>query len=72
MRHPEDRFIIFSEAPLSLEYLQTILETVKIRTRILSAHARDKQRLECVQEFESSNNGYRALLLELKHGARGL
>ena len=72
MRNPNDRFIIFSEAPLSLQYLQTALETVKIPTVVLSAHAKGKARRESVDKFEMSSSGYRGLLLELKHGARGL
>ncbi|KAG8931828.1 hypothetical protein FRC01_000737 [Tulasnella sp. 417] len=67
LRCPEDRFLIFSDSFLSLSYTKEAFDAFRIRSSILQ----DRSELNILQEFET-NVEQRALLLELKHGARGL
>ncbi|KAG8974428.1 hypothetical protein FRB90_009769 [Tulasnella sp. 427] len=67
VRCPEDRFIIFSESPGSLLYVKEALDACRIRSLMVW----DRKELGVLQQFETDME-QRAILLELKHGARGL
>ncbi|KAG8863073.1 hypothetical protein FRB96_009253 [Tulasnella sp. 330] len=75
LRSPEDRFLIFSESPLSLNLLREALDVAKIPNVLLRTQEFEKDKLgnmvEGVRKFEATRT-HRALLMELKDGARGL
>ncbi|KZP01082.1 hypothetical protein CALVIDRAFT_508642 [Calocera viscosa TUFC12733] len=68
---PNEKIIIFSSSSLSLSHLTEGLELYRVRFLHFHNALSVKDRENTIKTFETSE-AYRVLLMELKHGARGL
>ncbi|KAI0332592.1 hypothetical protein GY45DRAFT_1369061 [Cubamyces sp. BRFM 1775] len=67
----EEKFLIFSQSPSVLSFVAEALDLFKIKHLSFSGQHSREERQSMITTFETSEL-YRVLLLELKHGARGL
>ncbi|KAI8982894.1 P-loop containing nucleoside triphosphate hydrolase protein [Trametes punicea] len=67
----EDKFLIFSESSAKLAFVAEAFDLCKIKYLSFSGQHTREERQSIIMTFETSEL-YRVLLLELKHGARGL
>ncbi|EJU00702.1 hypothetical protein DACRYDRAFT_100756 [Dacryopinax primogenitus] len=67
----QEKVVIFSSSSLSLSHLAEAFELYRIRFLHFSNTLSVKDRENTIKTFETSDI-YRVLLMELKHGARGL
>ncbi|KAH8099601.1 SNF2 family N-terminal domain-containing protein [Cristinia sonorae] len=68
---PEDKFLVFSYSPMSLAYIAESLELLEVKHILLAPTTHVRLREQMILTFETSDTD-RVLLMELKHGARGL
>ncbi|RDX46999.1 hypothetical protein OH76DRAFT_1465208 [Lentinus brumalis] len=66
-----EKFLIFSESAATLSFVAEALDLVRVKYLEFSGKLKREQRQAIITTFETSE-GYRVLLMELKHGARGL
>ncbi|RPD56352.1 hypothetical protein L226DRAFT_538078 [Lentinus tigrinus ALCF2SS1-7] len=67
----EEKFLIFSESPATLAFIAEAFELFKIEYLEFSGKLKREHRQTIVTTFETSDR-FRVMLMELKHGARGL
>jgi SNF2 family DNA or RNA helicase len=66
-----EKFLIFSQFPLSLAQIVDGLELMEVNYLQLTTQVNPKARGDAIITFESCDT-YRVLLMDLKNGARGL
>jgi hypothetical protein len=64
-------FLVFSNSPLTLAMIADGLRLANVNGLLCSSQIKPAERFQRIVTFESSDT-YRVLLMELKHGARGL
>ena len=67
----DDKFLIFSNSPLTLAMVSDALKLIHISGLLCSSQIKPAERFQRIVTFETSET-HRVLLMELKHGARGL
>ena len=67
----DEKFLIFSQSPSVLSFVAEAFDLFKIKYLSFSGQHSREERQSIITTFETSDL-YRVLLLELKHGARGL
>ena len=67
----QEKFIIFSSSPLSLAHIGDGLDILNIPYLTFTSATERKPREQMPTTFETAEN-CRVILMELKHGARGL
>jgi hypothetical protein len=67
----EDKFLIFSNSPLTLAMVSDALKLIHVEGLLCSSQIKPAERFQRIVTFETSDT-HRVLLMELKHGARGL
>ena len=71
MYHAVEKCLIFSESPAIISFLAAALELIRVKHLEFSGLQKRDDRQAIITTFETSD-AYRVLLMELKHGARGL
>ena len=66
-----EKFLIFSQNPLSLYHISEAFDLMQVNYLQLTSQVSHRVREDSVTTFETSDM-YRVLLMDLKHGARGL
>ena len=66
-----EKFLIFSNSPLTLAMISDALNLIHISGLLCSSQIKPAERFQRIVTFETSETN-RVLLMELKHGARGL
>jgi len=67
----DEKFLIFSNSPLTLAMISDGLQLIHISGLLCSSQIKPAERFQRIVTFETSET-HRVLLMELKHGARGL
>ena len=67
----DEKFLIFSESPATLSFISDALDLIGVKSLLFGGKLKREERQALVTTFETSEL-YRVLLMELKHGARGL
>jgi len=67
----DEKFLIFSNSPLTLAMISDALKLIHISGLLCSSQIKPAERFQRIVTFETSET-HRVLLMELKHGARGL
>ena len=72
LEHSKDeKLLIFSNSPLTLAMISDALRLIRVDGLLCSSQIKPAERFQRIVTFETSDT-YRVLLMELKHGARGL
>ncbi|KAF7986509.1 hypothetical protein HWV62_31335 [Athelia sp. TMB] len=67
----KEKFLVFSESPLTLEYIHEGLKLVEVQALLATRCKNPREREDYVRTFQTSET-HRVFLLEFKHAARGL
>ena len=67
----DEKFLIFSNSPLTLAMIADGLNLANVNGLLCSSQIKPAERFQRIVTFETSDT-HRVLLMELKHGARGL
>ena len=67
----DEKLLIFSNSPLTLAMISDGLQLIHVDGLLCSSQIKPAERFQRIVTYETSDT-YRVLLMELKHGARGL